>query len=151
MPRRFIAHLCLLSLVLCAVAARAQQPKADPEDSVAQTLKAAEQAWLTAEKNNDVAAFERIVADDWMAITPEGSTENKAKRAAEIKTGETLSATLGEVNVRVFGDTAVVTGSDDEVTVEGGKEVAGHYVWTDVFVKRDGKWVAVASQTALVK
>jgi hypothetical protein len=58
------------------------------------------------------------------------------------------SATLGPMDVRVFGDTAVVTGTVEESTP--GKP-AQHYVWTDVFVKRGGKWLAVASQTALVK
>jgi len=39
----------------------------------------------------------------------------------------------------------------DETASEGGKESAGHYVWTDVFVKRNGKWLAVASQTEETK
>jgi ketosteroid isomerase-like protein len=55
------------------------------------------------------------------------------------------------MKVRVFGDTAVVTGTDDETTTADGKKSTGHYVWTDVFVKRNGKWLAVASQTAQVK
>jgi hypothetical protein len=55
------------------------------------------------------------------------------------------------MKVRVFGDTAVVTGTDDEITVEGSKESSDHYVWTDVFVNRNGKWLAGASQTALIK
>jgi hypothetical protein len=32
-----------------------------------------------------------------------------------------------------------------------GKKSSDHYVWTDVFVKRNGKWLAVASQTAQIK
>ena len=55
------------------------------------------------------------------------------------------------MKVRVFGDTAVVTGTDDEISMEDGKKSTDHYVWTDVFVKRNGKWVAVASQTAQIK
>jgi hypothetical protein len=35
--------------------------------------------------------------------------------------------------------------------VEGSKESSDHYVWTDVFVNCNGKWLAVASQTALIK
>ena len=61
------------------------------------------------------------------------------------------SATMGDMKVRVLGDTAVVTGSDDEVTMTNGNKSSDHYVWTDVFVKRNGKWLAVASQTALIK
>jgi hypothetical protein len=55
------------------------------------------------------------------------------------------------MKVRVFGDTAVVTGTDDEVTMEDGKKSRNHYAWTDVFVKHNGKWLAVASQTAQIK
>ena len=152
MVRRFIVSLCFLSLVLCAaVGAPAQQPKGDSDSSVSQTLQAAEQAWLNAEKNHDAAAFEKLVSDDWIAITPDGKSQTKAERAAEIKTSDVGSATLGDMKVRVFGFTAVVTGTDDEVTTKDGKKSSGHYVWTDVFVKRNGKWLAVASQTAQIK
>jgi hypothetical protein len=45
----------------------------------------------------------------------------------------------------------VVTGTDDEVTLSDGKKSTDHYVWTDVFVEPNGKWLAVASQTAQIK
>lgn len=152
MPRQFIARMCFLCLVLsAALAVPAQQPKSDTDAAVLEKLQAIERDWLNAEKNHDAAAFEKIVADDWIAITPDGKSQTKAQRAVEIKTARTTSATLGDMKVRVFGDTAVVTGTDDEITVEGGKESRDHYVWTDVFVKRNGKWLAVASQTALIK
>jgi ketosteroid isomerase-like protein len=152
MRRRFVAHVCFLTLVLSAAAAvQAKPSRAESDAEISQTLQATEQAWLTAEKNHDAAAFEKIVADDWIAITPEGKSQSKAERAAEIKSGHIDSATLGDMKVRVFGNTAVVTGTDDEISSEDGKKSSGHYVWTDVFVKRNGKWVAVASQTAQIK
>lgn len=152
MPRRFIAYICFLSLVVAAaVFVQAKQTKADSDAAISQTLQAMEQAWLNAEKNHDAAAFEKLVADDWIAITPDGKSQTKAERAAEIKASDIDSATLGDMKVRVFGDTAVVTGTDDETTTVNGKKSSDHYVWTDVFVKRKGKWLAVASQTAQVK
>ena len=152
MPRRFIPHICFLSLVLAAaMPVQAEQPKADSDAAISQTLQAMEQAWLDAEKNNDAAAFEQIVADDWIAVNPDGKSQTRAERAAEIKTAHVVSATLGDMRVRVFGDTAVVTGTDDEITMTDGKKSSDHYVWTDVFLKRNGKWLAVASQTAQIK
>jgi len=150
MPQGFIAHVCFLGLIVSA-AVQAQQPKADSDVAISQSLQATERAWLNAEKNHDVPAFEKIVADDWIAISPDGKRETKAERAAEIKAAHTTSATMGDMKVRVFGDTAVVTGTDDEITMEGGKKSSDHYVWTDVFVKRNGQWLAVASQTAEIK
>lgn len=152
MSRRFIVHVIFLSVVLFAVVpAKTQQPKPDSEAAVSQKLQAIEQDWLNAEKNHDTATFEKIVADDWIAITPEGKRQTKAERVAEIKSAHITSATLGDMNVRVFGEAAVVTGTDDEVTVGNGKESRDHYVWTDVFLKRNGKWLGIASQTALIK
>ncbi len=152
MPQRFIAHICFVGLVVSAsVAVQAQQPKADSDVAISQTLQATERAWLNAEKNHDAAAFEKIVANDWIAISPDGKSQTKAERAAEIKAAHTTSATMGDMKVRVFGDTAVVTGTDDEITLEDGKKSSDHYVWTDVFVKRNGWWLAVASQTAHIK
>ena len=151
MPQGFIAHICFLGLVVSVAVQAQQQPKADSDVAISQTLQATERAWLNAEKNHDVAAFEEIVADDWIAISPDGKSETKAERAAEIKAAHTTSATMGDMKVRVFGDTAVVTGTDDEITMEDGKKSSDHYVWTDVFVKRNGQWLAVASQTAQIK
>jgi uncharacterized protein (TIGR02246 family) len=152
MPQGFIAPICFLTLVLAAtVPVQAKQPKADSDAAISQTLQAMEQAWLDAEKNHDAAAFERLVANDWIAVSPDGRSQIKAERAAEIKTADITAATLGDMKVRVFGDTAVVTGTDDEITLKDGKKSSDHYVWTDVFVKRNGKWLAVASQTAQIK
>jgi uncharacterized protein (TIGR02246 family) len=152
MSRRLLAPICFLSLILfAAVTMSAQQAKAESDAAVSQTLQAMEQAWLNAEKNHDAAAFEKIVADDWIAITPDGKSQTRIERATEIKGAHTTSATMGNMKVRVFGDTAVVTGTDDETTIEDGKKSTDHYVWTDVFVKRNGKWLAVASQTAQIK
>ena len=152
MPRRFSAPICFLSLLLsAAVPALAKQSKADSDADISQTLQAMERTWLNAEKNHDAATFDKLVADDWIAITPDGKRQTKAERAAEIIASDIDSATLGEMKVRVFGDAAVVTGSDDEITMKDGKKSTDHYVWTDVFVKRNGKWLAVASQTAQTK
>ena len=40
---------------------------------------------------------------------------------------------------------------DTEKSITRGKDSSGKYVWMDVFVKRDGKWVAIRSQSAMVK
>lgn len=148
MSNRCFAPLCLLSLILCfASSVWASEPQSGTGADTAQTLQEIEQTWLQAERNHDPTSFEKLVTDDWIALTPDGKRQTKAERSAKIKNSHMGAASLGPMEVRVFGDAAVVTGTVDETAEHG----THHYVWTDVFVRRDGKWLAVASQTALVK
>ena len=55
------------------------------------------------------------------------------------------------MDVKVLGRAAVVQGGDTEKSMANGKDTSGKWVWMDVFVMRDGKWVAVRSQSAMVK
>ena len=54
------------------------------------------------------------------------------------------------MKVRIYGTTAIVTGTDTEKSEYHGKDSSGKYVWTDVWVMRDGRWQAVASQSVKV-
>ena len=52
---------------------------------------------------------------------------------------------LDELSVNVYGDTVVVFTSQQEKSKYDGKDNSGHYHFTNVWVKRDGKWKVVAS------
>jgi ketosteroid isomerase-like protein len=119
--------------------------------SVEQALMQMERDWTDAALKKDAAALDKILADDWVGQGPTGIA-TKAQALADLKSGDNKldSQTLGEMKVRVFGNTAVVTGSDDEKSSYKGKDTGGHYVWTDIFVKRNGRWQAVASQGTLM-
>ena len=85
-------------------------------------------------------------------VTGDRRQGTKAQALAEIKSGDSKyeSYLTGEMKVRVFENTAVITGSDDEKSSYRGKDTSGHYIWIDVSVKRQGHWQAVASQTTLI-
>lgn len=109
--------------------------------------------WIEAIQKKDAATLERIIADDWVGIDMnEGRRWTKAETIAELKSEENRieSFTLDSAQVRVFGDVAVVTGGDTRKSQYEGTDSSGRYVWTDVYVKRDGRWQAVASQWARV-
>jgi ketosteroid isomerase-like protein len=118
----------------------------------AEQLKQIENEWVAAVKAKDAAKLEDILADDWVSLTWDGRTIDRATALAELKEpGNSLeNIEMGPMKVRLFGSTAVVTGSDTEKSMEKGKDTSGKYVWTDVFVKENGKWRAVASQSAKV-
>jgi len=143
--------LFVVSLFAFSVLAVFGQAKADT-GSVQQTLMQMERDWAEAGVKNDAAAVGKFIAEDWVGIDFEGKTITKAEVMADMKSGAsaTQSEELGPLKVRVFGNTAVVTGSDTEKSTYKGKDSSGKYVWTDVWAMRDGRWQAVASQSVKV-
>lgn len=111
-----------------------------------------ERAWAQAPSKRDAATLERIIADDWIAFTWDGETVTKAQVLADARSGANTaeSIELQLMKVRIFGDAAIVTGGVIEKSRYQGRDMSGHYLWTDVFVKRNGRWQAVASQTTRV-
>jgi ketosteroid isomerase-like protein len=59
------------------------------------------------------------------------------------------SFTIDDVSVRVFGDAAVVTGRTT-VAVGGASPLTVKLRFTDVFIRRSGHWLAVASQATTI-
>jgi hypothetical protein len=54
------------------------------------------------------ATTERMLADDFLGVAPDGSFNGKAKQIADTRdNGDTVSNHVNEVKVRFFGDTAV--------------------------------------------
>src|SRR5207244_42648 len=144
MRRRFIVG-CLLAAVLPAFG---QEKAAKKAGSVEEMLMKMERDWVDASLKNDVKSMDTIMADDWVGTNYLG-TFTKAQVLGDMKAGQVSSTSiqLGEMKVRVYGDTAVVTGSDTEKSSYKGKDTSGKYTWTDIFVRRNGRWQAVASQS----
>ena len=93
------------------------------------------------------------MGDDWIGLTYEGGKETKQSLLAGVKSGKDKAESVenGPMDVKVLGSVAVVQGSDTEKSMTNGKDSSGKFVWMDVFVKRDGNWVAVRSEATMVK
>jgi ketosteroid isomerase-like protein len=126
---------------------------ASPSENEEQALMKVETEWGDAMTKRDIVALDRILGDDHSVITKDGSILTKAQEIANYKS-EASSNELFDfepMKVRVFGDTAVVTGGHREKSYNFGKDTSGHYRWTDIFVKRSGRWQAVASELTRVE
>ena len=142
--------------VLASLAVLAALPRAtlaaDPKRSADEkTLFQLETEWSAAVKANDLATLEKILAADWAALGPFGPF-TRAEMLADFKSGAQKVESITpprDMKVRFFGDVAVVTGTHDEKSSYQGKDTSGRWVWTDVWVKRKGKWQAVASHNSL--
>lgn len=96
----------------------------------------------------------RLIAPDWQVTHVAGQRFTRPdvfRDMFETDANHIESMTVDEVEARVFGDAAVVTGR----TRVGGSQSGGRYDvtlrFTDVFVRRDGQWQAVASHATLLQ
>lgn len=120
--------------------------------SVEEELMQMERDWTAADLNKDTKVLDRILAEDWVGQFPVVGTVTKSQAMDALKSGDSKieSETLGDMKVRVFADAAVVTGSEDIKSSYMGKDISGHYVWTDIYVKRQGHWQSVATHSSQV-
>jgi ketosteroid isomerase-like protein len=121
--------------------------------SVEQKLMQIERDWGKAQIKKDYAAVDKILAADWQGIDYDGQIVDKSTYMSHMRSEQSTlqSEDLSQMKVRVFGNTAIVTGKDTEKSTDRGKDSSGTYVWTDVFVLRGGKWQVVASQSTVAK
>jgi hypothetical protein len=120
---------------------------------ISDTIQKLEHEWTDAEKSGDVEKLSQIVAADWKGLQPDGTTITRKELLSEVKSGaeKIESAEFGPMDVKVMGRVAVVQGSDTEKSSLKGKDTSGKWIWMDVFVNRNGNWVAVRSQGAMAK
>lgn len=107
-----------------------------------------EREWLDAYMKSDAAALERITADDYNMTAPTGQVMTKAQEIAMLKSvpAGALKLSTEDTKVRIYGDTAVLTGILNQNGMDAGKPRTLRLRYTDVWVKRGGRWQVVAAQ-----
>ena len=116
-------------------------------------LKTIEQQWLDAYIKSDPSVIKNLEAEDYTIIGPDGAVSTKAQDVKSVtnKTFVLKTATMSDYKCRMIGDNAAVVTSMLKMSgTDEGKEFSGDFRGTDVFEKKDGKWVAVASQLTKV-
>jgi ketosteroid isomerase-like protein len=113
-----------------------------------------EREWNDAALKHDASWFERNYAFDASDISSRtGAIMTKAQAVADARTDKTTfqSLELSDLNVRIEGNTAVVTGVNHEVGRDAqGKVMDRRVRFTDVYIKRDGRWQVWATQGTLI-
>ncbi len=100
----------------------------------------------------DIAHIAAATADEYVQIDWDGRVLDKAATLARIRsTNIQLQAnTLDEISVRVYGDTALVTGLATRKGHMDGKDISTGNRYTRVYVRRDGRWQVVQFQQTRV-
>jgi ketosteroid isomerase-like protein len=119
---------------------------AGPPTGAAAEVERVERELVAAISRTDLATYDRIVADDYIAYTVTGRMTTKAEVLASYRSGTRRysSLTISDVSVRVFGDTAVLCATTSGTRVEeGGPSVPNVVRYFRVFTMRRGVWRAV--------
>ena len=115
-------------------------------------LLAFEREFTQAVAGNDVAAIGRFVTDDWAIIDADGGVIDRSRFLDVIESGtlshESMEST--DVEVRLHGDTAVVTGITTSTGQFMGQAFTTRERATDVLARLDGRWLCVFSQLTRV-
>lgn len=114
---------------------------------------ALETAWNHAEQSKDIAALDQLLSPQLVYVDYDGSISTKEEFLASVKS-EGLAPeqiTNEQQTAHVFGDCAVVTGIYREKGVNKGKPYNRRGRFTDTWVKVNGTWQCVASQSTLIQ
>lgn len=134
-----------IALVIGMLAAGACTHPADPAADI-RAIEAGEATWARSIPAGDVAAMQALLDEDYRGVAPDGSRTTKAEELEGLKSGPQhfVSNRLVEVHVRLYGDAAVAEGIE-QWEKRDGEPRTGRWVWTDTWVRREGRWRIVAS------
>ena len=138
-----LAVAALSCLVLCQCAKHFDQK----EDEL--YIRNSERQWAESVASGDASVVERILANDFIGVDPRGQLYDKAKMISDTRDGPKFFASnhLNQVKIRFYGDTAVAQGSE---SWERRTDERGRFVWTDTWLRRDGRWEIVAAEDLTV-
>ena len=108
-----------------------------------------EHQWTDADCSRSMIV-ETLLADDFLGTSPQGKLYSKQEAITRSKASKEMahSCQTYEVKVHFFGDNvALLYGSESAIwTTAAGTEHARKLIWTDTWLKRNGKWQIVAAQ-----
>ncbi len=109
-------------------------------------LAALNRDYIAAVQHCDAKRFGEILAEDFLNTNPDGSLVDKAGFLAQIAPPVKIrNLACHDVNIRVMGDFAIIHARTSYSSLDG---KPGHGRYTDIWARRNGRWLCVAAQVA---
>ncbi len=103
--------------------------------------------WAEAMVANDAERIGSYMADEWVIVSERGVSD-KERFLGFVRSGaltHSMFENVGDARVKVYGDTAVLTIRVVNTAHFGGQTFEADEWTSDVFVKRDGRWLCALS------
>jgi uncharacterized protein (TIGR02246 family) len=149
-----LARILLITLLTVSTAALSQAGDRSADEREVLRLY---NALITAWQKNELHTLNSIVADDFQYWSFKGERRNKADMLKNVARSQTsgdkdTQTQIEDPVVRVYGESAVLTCRIiDTGKHADGRAFKGKTADTEVFVRRDGKWVLVAEHETLLQ
>jgi len=146
------ARLFLLLSLLLAACASTPMTDSRPDPQAVALLTQQADAWDKAIVRKDRAAIEANMAEDFRQIDGAGNVETKQSFVDDLMSPQLVIApyVVEDFDVRLYGDTALLSGRTRMTGSYDGKPFASHYRYIDVYVKRGGRWQIVSVQISKI-
>ena len=117
-----------------------------------QAVAAAENQMIKALQTNNMELYGSFLADKYVQTDQDGRVLlGKAATLADMKTYIFNDEELSDLQVTVYGDTAIATGTFLVKVTYQNKPTVNRGRFTDTWVKLDGKWQLVAEHSSMIR
>jgi uncharacterized protein (TIGR02246 family) len=147
-----LKKLFIVGAILIAVPMLSSGQSQDKKSDIGkaeQEVSALNQKWADAIAAGDMEALDRLFADDLTVTSGNGAVRGKKEEMDDLRPTadiKTYFFNVDDVRVRVYADTAVVTGRARWRINLKGRDIDNERRYTSVFVKQKGQWQIVAQQ-----
>ena len=169
-----LVYACVLAMIGCQPAApdtnreaartanaNSAKPAAIDTAAIEAELLKLEREWAAASQSHNSEPVKRIVADDVHMVYPDGSTGTKADEISSIESGtitvdswdllDPKATILNENAAYITGRGVIKNGKVRDPQTKRTRDISGEYRFTDIYLRRNGEWQAVASQTTRIE
>ena len=137
---------CAILLVVISLAVSVRSSAQTTHDADVQELDRLETVWNEAHEHGDADSLEKLWAEDMEIAVPKMPVLTKADALKFARSGRMkfLSYRTSDIRVRVYEDSAVVTGRLQRTRSMNGQEISDDWRFTKAYVRQAGQWRVVS-------
>jgi len=143
--KTYVAFVC--AMIFVGVTQAPAWSQGVDESAAGSKLLALEHAWNQAEAFKDLKALDDLFDNALVYVDPDGTLLTKAEFLSRVKSASLQQVVTQSMVVKLFGNTAIVTGTYRATEFIRGKTVVVQGRFVDTWVYKDSTWVCVAAQS----
>ncbi len=118
----------------------------------ADSLRTIDASWNDLRLASNVTALDKLLTEDWILTHSDGRVQNKKEYLNELRTGTRSNQKIvnDSVQVRIYNNSAIVTGISVQSGISNGQPWQGRFRFTRIWILRDGVWMMAGSHSSRI-